>query len=104
MGAMDSLKSFWPIISVAAVGLIAWGATTTTVASDNARIDKIEKKMETLDDRSNGQHVIISTQTVKLQTIETQTGEIKVDMKTVEEDVRAILLELRAMRAEQRAD
>jgi len=100
---MSELKSYWPLISVAAVGLIAWGATTTTVAADNARLDKIERKVEVLDDRSSEQKVVITTQTLKLQTIETQTGEIKGDVNTIEQSVNDILLELRAMRAEQRS-
>ena len=95
---MSEIKSYWPLISVAAVGLIAWGATTTTVASDNARLDKVAEKVEKLDDRAGEQQVIISTQTIKLQTLDTRTQEIKGDVDTIEKDVKDILFEIRAMR------
>jgi len=95
---VSEIKSYWPLISVAAVGLIAWGATTTTVASDNARLDKVAEKVEKLDDRAGEQQVIISTQTIKLQTLDTRTQEIKGDVDTIEKDVKDILFEIRAMR------
>jgi len=95
---VSDIKSYWPLISVAAVGLIAWGATTTTVASDNARLDKVAEKVEKLDDRAGEQQVIISTQTIKLQTLDTRTQEIKGDVDTIEKDVKDILFEIRAMR------
>jgi len=99
----EAIKNWWPLISVAGVGLIAWGATTTTVAADSARITKAESKIEMLDDRTQEQTVIITTQTIKLETLEQTTGDIKADVDTIEIDVKEILLELRAMRAEQRA-
>jgi chromosome segregation ATPase len=86
-GSAEVLDKWWPILAVAAAGLIAWGVTTSTVAAHGKDIAKLEGDVEKLETkRAQDREEFIEVRT-KLDEIDSRT-------KTMQSDIAEVLRRL----------